>query len=357
MKYLSCYLFGALIFIIQSSFGQAVNQISEVEGNGNDVPSGVNSAGVQEMVGLPGQLVEISGSVGILPITDVIDFWHIPDGSTWDLAIIPTGTLGNLVFFSEVTLPGATDYTFELREYSDANRTNLTNSIPIPSGPVQTIINLDRNNYFSIVVQRAGGVPNFGFYSLGFFLVAGQSVGSGGLALPVEWLSFDASLAGQVITLSWSTASEINNLGFHIEVSQDAINWKDIGFVEGVGNTEEVQSYQYTDEFPSIGHNYYRIRQEDFNGDINYSDIREVVLDPGTFTDGITVFPNPVQDLLNITPVIGKLNIRDLSGRSLYTSTLNGTRTQVSMQGFPSGIYLVEIQPHNQSRKVFRVVH
>ncbi|MEM9723208.1 MAG: T9SS type A sorting domain-containing protein, partial [Bacteroidota bacterium] len=197
----------------------------------------------------------------------------------------------------------------------------------------------------------------FGIYSARFSLTAGAGAGSGSIGLPVEWRSFETSIEGQSVLLTWSTSLELNNQGFYVERSTDAETWESIGFVEGAGNSQEVQEYSFVDDFPNIGYNYYRLQQVDFNGDNDYSVIREIVLDPGTFTDALNVFPNPVQDILNITPIIGILHIRDLSGRVVYESTLNGARTEISMGAYPSGIYLIEIQPYNQSRKVFRVVH
>ena len=39
--------------------------------------------------------------------------------------------------------------------------------------------------------------------------------------VPVELVSFTASVAANVVTLSWSTATELNNYGFEIERSSD----------------------------------------------------------------------------------------------------------------------------------------
>ncbi|MBK8663039.1 MAG: hypothetical protein IPN18_15085 [Ignavibacteriales bacterium] len=51
--------------------------------------------------------------------------------------------------------------------------------------------------------------------------------------LPVELVSFTGARAGEAVNLKWQTATEINNMGFEIERSQNASFWTKIGFVEG----------------------------------------------------------------------------------------------------------------------------
>jgi len=77
--------------------------------------------------------------------------------------------------------------------------------------------------------------------------------------IPVELLSFSASVAANVVTLSWSTATELNNHGFEIERSSDKTNlpdgkagWRTIGFREGNGTTSDPQQYSYSDKLSDI---------------------------------------------------------------------------------------------------------
>jgi hypothetical protein len=80
--------------------------------------------------------------------------------------------------------------------------------------------------------------------------------GTGGVYIPVELTSFNASAVGKSVQLNWSTASETNNMGFEIErsVISTPINrernliWEKIGFVEGKGTTTEIQNYNFTDQ-------------------------------------------------------------------------------------------------------------
>ncbi|MFZ2897709.1 MAG: FG-GAP repeat protein, partial [Saprospiraceae bacterium] len=69
-------------------------------------------------------------------------------------------------------------------------------------------------------------------------------------ALPVTWLNFRASLEGNDVHLTWSTASESNNEGFDVQRSENGRDWQTIAFVPGAGTTSEVQTYSYTDPSP-----------------------------------------------------------------------------------------------------------
>jgi Secretion system C-terminal sorting domain len=112
--------------------------------------------------------------------------------------------------------------------------------------------------------------------------------------VPVELLSFSASVVADVVTLSWSTATELNNRGFEIEKSSDKTIWRTIGFKEGKGTTSEPQHYSYSDLLleKSPSKLYYRLKQLDFNGSFEYSSIVEVEIAPSEFSLAQN-YPNP----------------------------------------------------------------
>ncbi len=114
------------------------------------------------------------------------------------------------------------------------------------------------------------------------------------VAQPVELTDFRATIpeTGRYALLGWRTASERNNLGFDIERSSDGRSWQTLALVPGHGTTQEEQSYAYTDERPQPGENYYRLKQVDFDGKFEYSDIRSVVMGSGA-KDVAGIYPNP----------------------------------------------------------------
>lgn len=111
--------------------------------------------------------------------------------------------------------------------------------------------------------------------------------------IPVELISFDASAHRKEILLSWITASESGNYGFDIERSTNLISWNRIGFVPGHGTTTIAHQYAFVDKNIGIETYYYRLKQFDFDGSFEYSEIIQcTVTQPDEFLLGQN-FPNP----------------------------------------------------------------
>jgi len=96
--------------------------------------------------------------------------------------------------------------------------------------------------------------------------------------IPVELSSFNATVVNGKVRLDWYTASETNNSGFVIERSQDGVNFKDIYFIGGNGTTTQRNIYSYTDVDVSFGVYYYRLKQIDMDGTVNYHNVVSVDL-------------------------------------------------------------------------------
>lgn len=96
--------------------------------------------------------------------------------------------------------------------------------------------------------------------------------------LPVEISSFTGMFQDNKVKLLWRTETEINNYGFEIErnSSPEEIGWKNIGFVEGYGNSNSPKSYEFLDKNIAGGKLYYRLKQIDNDGTYEYSDMVEI---------------------------------------------------------------------------------
>lgn len=90
-------------------------------------------------------------------------------------------------------------------------------------------------------------------------------------SLPVELLYFTAKSDDTIITFKWATGSEINNDYFTIQKSVDGMNYTDIEFIAGGGNSSTRIDYTITSH--TITGGYYRLRQVDFDGTTSYSHI------------------------------------------------------------------------------------
>ncbi|HSL88148.1 MAG TPA: lectin like domain-containing protein, partial [Ignavibacteriaceae bacterium] len=94
--------------------------------------------------------------------------------------------------------------------------------------------------------------------------------------VPVELISFTATSNGTEVILNWSTATEVNNYGFEIQRSSEGNDFFTVGFVSGNGSTTEQHNYIYKDNNLNNGINYYRLKQLDYSGIYEYSDIIEI---------------------------------------------------------------------------------
>ena len=117
--------------------------------------------------------------------------------------------------------------------------------------------------------------------------------------LPVELISFDATIQEEEIVLSWTTASELNNDYFEIQRSENGKDFHMIGSMDGSGTTQQMTHYSFTDGSPVRGANYYRLKQYDLDGAFEYS--APVVGFFDAEHKDLTVHPNPAIDQLHLS--------------------------------------------------------
>lgn len=92
--------------------------------------------------------------------------------------------------------------------------------------------------------------------------------------LPIELVSFEGRNNGIYNTLNWACATETNNDFFTLERSIDGVNWILVSTIDGAGTSSVGTFYSYNDfSYTRETYNYYRLKQTDFNGDYEYSDI------------------------------------------------------------------------------------
>ena len=140
--------------------------------------------------------------------------------------------------------------------------------------------------------------------------------------VPVELVSFSFEVLENSVTLVWQTASETNNFGFDIERGGDGNDFSKIGFAEGKGTTTIPQNYDFTDTDLAPSIYYYRLKQIDFDGAFEYSDVLQIeILAPENFTLAQN-YPNPFNPTTVIhyeLPVLSivTLTVFDVMGREI----------------------------------------
>jgi hypothetical protein len=174
--------------------------------------------------------------------------------------------------------------------------------------------------------------------------------------LPVELSSFNANVNGTSVTLNWSTASELNNNGFEVQ-RKSGDEFVTISFIKGAGTTTETQNYSYSDEKLAIGKYSYRLKQVDFNGTFEYSNVINVDLfSPNEFVLDQN-YPNPFNPSTIISFSVPQssfvtLKVYDVLGNEVSTlvnETKEAGKYSVSFDaaGLSNGVYFYSINSDN----------
>ncbi len=186
--------------------------------------------------------------------------------------------------------------------------------------------------------------------------------------VPVELTSFTTAAGNNVVILNWTTATETNNKGFEIERSTDRKDWSVIGFVGGSGTSSEPQVYSYTDKLSGVTapRLYYRLKQVDFDGTYEYSDISTAEIAPSSF-ELAQNYPNPFNPSTVITYSLPEndfvtLKVYDVLGNEV-ASLVNEQKTagkhslEFNASDLGSGVYFYTLKAgvHVQSRKMILV--
>lgn len=174
--------------------------------------------------------------------------------------------------------------------------------------------------------------------------------------IPVELVSFTSSVIGNDVQLSWMTASETNNMGFEVEKLSGS-SWDKIGFVNGNGTTTETRSYSFVDKNLNAGTYSYRLKQIDFDGTFEYSNVIEVDVSSPQQFELSQNYPNPFNPATTISYTIPQssfvtLKVYDIIGNEVATlvnENKEAGRYNVNFDAsnLSSGIYLYSITAGN----------
>ncbi|MEM9547257.1 MAG: T9SS type A sorting domain-containing protein [Bacteroidota bacterium] len=199
--------------------------------------------------------------------TDICDVEYQIDGGIWNQVPPLPDTDG----------PGTVDFN------SDSNTDSGTATVSGISGSTLSIrVCLQSNSSFDDIFIDNVSVPEIG-----------------AVVLPVKWADINVKTVREGNKLNWATYTEVNNERFEIEKSINNTNsFRKIGTVDGSGTTIETSRYEFIDREISNATAYYRIKQVDFDGHFEYS---EIVVAKTELKDRIRFSPNPFTSQLLIS--------------------------------------------------------
>ena len=256
-----------------------------------NAPSGINIGGL-------GAALTTTSNLGVTTIerTHAAASGNGNNGILRVFRIAPannTGLNATLRFYyADSELNGLNEATLTLFK-SPTGANNTWNGV---GGTVNTT-----DNYVEL-----SGLDDFSYWTLG----------DSNNPIPVELISYNAYTNNGSINLLWSTASELNNVGWEIEkksgLSEDE-HWNKIGFVKGIGTTNEIQNYSFNVKNEEIGKYYYRLKQIDLDGSYNYSNQIEVLITGPTEFALYQNYPNPFNPTTTINFEIPKSSFINIS--------------------------------------------
>ena len=162
--------------------------------------------------------------------------------------------------------------------------------------------------------------------------------------LPVNLVSFTAKAQNNSTALNWETVSETNNSHFVIKRSLDGVNFGELNTV--AAKSTNGAKYQFIDNNPAAGTNYYQLLQVDLDGTTKDLDIKTVSF---SLQKTVKIFPNPTADKAEVTFNAGNFTnakLTDVNGKILQKINISKLQYSISlsMATYPKGLYLLQLQ-------------
>jgi hypothetical protein len=168
--------------------------------------------------------------------------------------------------------------------------------------------------------------------------------------LPLTFISEYANVEDNLVKVDWQTANENNIKVYTLEKSGDGNNFSSIGNI--LADNLSVNKYSFTDNYPFNGYNYYRIKSEDSENNLKYSEVLKIFVGKGSGT--VKVFPNPLignfinLELVNQPADSYQIRVRNEFGQVVISKKIEyaGGSFNLTLNmplNIPHGMYQLEV--------------
>ncbi|MEO7264444.1 MAG: T9SS type A sorting domain-containing protein [Ferruginibacter sp.] len=203
---------------------------------------------------------------------------------------------------------------------------------------------------YTLINPSAGaayGTYQDGYYleftttKLGSFFITSAAAA---VALPLQLISFNASLQQEIVKLNWRTTNEINVNHYQVQRSADTRLFTSIGNVNSMNSTVQYD-YSFDDLSPLSGKSWYRLKMIDNNGTFTYSNLISV---NNNRLGLLKVNPNPVITAIIVThpksTSTAFLKVVSADGKTVLNQQvkINTSETKINVAALAKGIYQLE---------------
>lgn len=181
-----------------------------------------------------------------------------------------------------------------------------------------------------------------------------------GCILPIELTNFSAELmSDEFVKVDWTTISELNNDFFTLERSDNGITFESIATIDGAGNSTSELNYQFVDRKAINGSAYYRLKQTDYDGQ---SELSNVIGVNGMSSFGeISIQPNPIKGNGTLSFVSNaidnvEVSIVDLTGKEVmrthFSTKVGENNIMLETSAMIKGMYFLILTDSIESTTV-----
>jgi hypothetical protein len=169
--------------------------------------------------------------------------------------------------------------------------------------------------------------------------------------LPVSGIELNGTVTDKQVKLNFKALNEQEMGSYTIERSTNGTSFTNIGSLQASNANQTSVSYSFLDNQPIIGNNYYRIKGNSINGQIQFSNV--VVVKYGVNVASVSIVPNPIEGkivnlkLSQLSKGNYNISITDAFGKTILKKVmlLDGSGTvQLNLPSFVSaGNYFVKV--------------
>lgn len=155
-------------------------------------------------------------------------------------------------------------------------------------------------------------------------------------------------MSDETVQVSWITDNDAPGAMYNVERSADGANFEVLAHV--ASQAKDLSLYNYSDENPMKGMNYYRVRRIAQDGSYQFTEISQEMFRVKSETK-FGIYPNPVTaelTLENLDLIEGSVSVEILSAAGVAKNAMtmdatSYTKEVINTNNLPSGVYFLRI--------------